>query len=383
MIDTAIVEEYIKRYKSNVPKNWIEILSGSGDQITLTHFDVHNKTVYTILPTKPVANGRSSTVTKESITQGVSSSLSHQTPEPAVTNGAIGGTVPQPTPSPRGQPTQSTTLLTNGAKVNASINGKADLEIDFESNGDMLATLAIIPAAIPPPISVNPAVDGSYFDVYCTLAASPHHFWVQPYDNIQDGGSFVSLCNAMKAFYDNEENHLPILGSPVKKGVAFATKLPDNYWYRVIVDSIVPDSDPAEVVSSFVDCGDIRVIKVEDLQPLYSQFQMLPRQAIKASLSSKFLIFVSDTFYNWHFFITGIFQYQKLADVAAPNGDWSVEASIKFKEMVESKAFVSVVNGIEGSGTQIVLQLQLIDTTGTDDLDVGEMLVDKNMAILK
>lgn len=264
MVHTAVVQKYIDLFKCNVPKDWIEILSACGDQITLTQSDVHNKTVYTICQPTP----SKSSVSEPEVTQNMR----------AMTLAAN-----------QAQPPKTDSDMTRVVKtVNGGSNGLVD-STDFESKGDMLAIPAIIPPAISPPLSVNPTANDYYFDVFCTWAANPHHFSIQPYANIQSDGPLLKLLHDMKEFYDNEENRVaPVAPSLVKKGIAYATKQPDTYWYRVIVDSIVPDSDPLQVVCLYVDTGFIKVLTTEVLEPLFSQFQKLPRQAIKASLSSEY-----------------------------------------------------------------------------------------------
>lgn len=383
MIDSAVVQEYINRHKSNLPKNWIQILYASGDKITLTQFDVHNKTVHTI-SMKSQSSGHPPMTSSQSVngaTEGLNA-MSLSTNSSAIK--------PKEEIKPQEINVQETTIKVQETTIKApeprmvkpSANGgligipngveetKSNVKPDCESNGDMLATLAIIPASVPPPISINPAVDGSYFDVYVSLAANPSHFWVQPYDNVQNNGIFDLLMKEMKVFYDNAENRFEVHGSTIKKGVAFAVKQPNSYWYRIVVDSVDGTADSVQVAAFFVDCGDIRVLKVEELQPLYTQFQQLPRQAMKASLSSK-----SITFELW--FTNSVLI---VADVEPLGNDWSVEATTKFTEIAEQKAFVSMVKGIKGSGTNILLKLQLTDTSDEEDRDVGKMLVDTKLA---
>ena len=289
MIDSAVVKEYTNRHKSNIPRNWIEIVSASGDKITLTQFDVHNKTVYTIFPNMSQSgDGLASGMDAMSLSNVQRADNSTKPQE--IKQVEAPRTV-KPLPSANGgligicNGTGSTDFKTGLSDVDKQVNLS---EYDM---CDMLATLAMIPVAVPPAVSSKP---GEYFDVYVSLAANPNHFWVEPYDNVQAGGAFHLLLQEMKTFYDNEENRIEVHGSTVKKGLAFAFKQPDSYWYRVIVDDIVPGTDPVEVVCFFVDCGDIRVIKVEELQPLYTQYQKLPWQAMKAKLSSKYNLFRYD-----------------------------------------------------------------------------------------
>jgi hypothetical protein len=220
------------------------------------------------------------------------------------------------------------------------------------SGDDVLSNGLPIPEPVLPEVNPNPKASEAFFDVLITLAASPSNFRVQSYLNIQACSKFTRMVEDMMELYENEENRIELHPDLVCEGIYAAAKFTDGKWYRVRVETVI-SRDPMEVMCYFVDYGDLHLLDLKQIQPLFSQFRVLPKQAIKASL----------------------------ATVEPLDGDWDVLACYEFNKMVESKAFVSTVFGVRRvEGQEPVLQLSLCDTSGESDVFVEQLLVDKKYA---
>nr|AFV31612.1 tdrd7 [Gryllus bimaculatus] len=190
---------------------------------------------------------------------------------------------------------------------------------------------------------------GQYFDVHVTMAANPSNFTVQPY---KERISLEELMGKMQDYYNNHIR-TPVSPDNVKEGGLFAALHKDENWYRVTVSNVIGGST---VSVYFCDFGDVAFLPLDRLQPLSNQFKSLPAQAIKA----------------------------KLARIMPSHGDWSVEDCIRFQERVVEKQFVSV---IVDSGpdllnpSDIVIGLQLYDTSGNVDIEIDSLLVDEKRAV--
>ncbi|GLG96358.1 Tudor domain-containing protein 7 [Gryllus bimaculatus] len=190
---------------------------------------------------------------------------------------------------------------------------------------------------------------GQYFDVHVTMAANPSNFTVQPY---KERISLEELMGKMQDYYNNHIR-TPVSPDNVKEGGLFAALHNDENWYRVTVSNVIGGST---VSVYFCDFGDVAFLPLDRLQPLSNQFKSLPAQAIKA----------------------------KLARIMPSHGDWSVEDCIRFQERVVEKQFVSV---IVDSGpdllnpSDIVIGLQLYDTSGNVDIEIDSLLVDEKRAV--
>ncbi|XP_020295930.1 tudor domain-containing protein 7 isoform X2 [Pseudomyrmex gracilis] len=185
-----------------------------------------------------------------------------------------------------------------------------------------------------------------YFDVHVILVAHPGHFIVQP---LNDASHLEAMIiNLQKSC--NSYNGPP--AESVGKGKLYAGKFKDQ-WRRVYVTNIISDN---EVSVYFCDFGDVTILPRDSLQPLKSEFLKLPYQAIKA----------------------------KLVGIEPINSDWSVEDSLRFKDLVLNKNFVSVV--VESSSDHyspangVVLGLQLIDVNTPEDIYIDRLLVEEKRA---
>lgn len=188
-----------------------------------------------------------------------------------------------------------------------------------------------------------------YFDVHVTMAAHPGNFTVQPFDHKRELESLMIRLQEACETYDG-----PTPGpESIQEGKLYAARHTDGHWYRVCISSIINDN---MVSVYFCDYGDVSVLPLDKLQPLKSEFFDLPYQAIKA----------------------------RLVGIRPINGDWSVEDSYRFHELVVEKSFVSVVvesRPDEFSPAETILGLKLIDVTTNEDICIDKLLVDEGRAV--
>ena len=164
---------------------------------------------------------------------------------------------------------------------------------------------------------------------------------VQPYS---EGPQLEKLMSDLNSFYEKEDNIQEVVSADVKEGDYFAARHTDGFWYRVRVTKVI-DGDSAAI--RYVDYGDLTMVSLSDIQPLWGQFRNLPYQAINA----------------------------KLANVVAAGSDWLPEDTVWFNNRVADKQFVSLVKAVTGEKEPRV-ELVLIDTTHpSEDKYIDQELV--------
>ena len=182
--------------------------------------------------------------------------------------------------------------------------------------------------------------EGEYFDVNVTFAVSPSNFVVQPYS---EGPQLEKLMSDLNSFYNKEEN-VQEAPADIKEGDYCAARHTDGFWYRVRVTRVI-DGENAAI--RYVDYGDLTMVALSDIQPLWGQFRNLPFQAINA----------------------------KLANVVSAGSDWLPEDTVWFNNRVADKQFVSLVKSVSGEKEPTV-ELVLIDTTHpSEDKYIDQELV--------
>ncbi|XP_011303923.1 tudor domain-containing protein 7-like [Fopius arisanus] len=190
----------------------------------------------------------------------------------------------------------------------------------------------------------------SCFDVHVTQsAANPDNFVVQP---LEDKEKLEAMMKSMQIAYSGVREKLRM--EEIKEGKVYAVKLQDGIWYRATVNKILGE----QVAVYLSDFGNINVIGLGQLQLLKKEFMELPCQAIKAGLNG----------------------------IQPANGDWSLAACIRFKELVVNKDFVSIVKRIDQDETApgFSLGLDLIDVSIQDvDVLIHEILLKEKWATTK
>lgn len=192
-----------------------------------------------------------------------------------------------------------------------------------------------------------PAV-GQFFDVFVTFAASPSNFAVQSWKMTK---SLSTLTSELQAYYNNPIHCDDLVD--IEVGEYYAVKHTDDTWYRAHITT----AQEGIVAGLFVDFGDCFVLSQDKVQLLPSKFRRLPCQAIKA----------------------------KLHGIVAANVDWSPEDTRRFQDLVEYRAFVSVLKDIEKENDEsMVLSLNLIDTSDKNlDVYIHQILLDERRAVKK
>ncbi|XP_054158891.1 uncharacterized protein LOC128957195 [Oppia nitens] len=413
--DTGLKQEYERRFSHRLPVDWIRILEKCGSdliEVTVQKYSNGSKT-FIQLPIKKVRNSTgnlpASPVSQSSLAKSLTivgkngdtkipmtpirmtpSVVNTQSPVPElspnnksglmtataavaaattasdnrkVQNGSQSvpkdrmittGTTDQVVIEPPKQQQQVNTK-TNG-QLNGSIGGVVNNSghtngHTSHSSGDTYTSDNVLSGGrpIPPPLlpDVNPE---EYFDIFVLLSATPKNFIVVPFANTAHNSPFQKLKSKMLDFYDNVDNHIDLTAELIVNGIYIATKARDE-WFRAQVKSVI-SRDPFQVITYLVDYGEHLTVDIKDIQPLYTMFRELPAQALRASL----------------------------AGVQPIGTDWDVMTSFEFRKMVEKKPFVSTVQSIDQLDGQPVLSLSLCDTTGSEDLYIGSILVDKGFA---
>nr|XP_030113566.3 tudor domain-containing protein 7 isoform X3 [Taeniopygia guttata] len=159
---------------------------------------------------------------------------------------------------------------------------------------------------MPPPLPLPKP--GDLMDIYVSVACHPGHFVVQPWNELNN---LYALMEEMILYYSRAEEK-PVI---VKKNELCAAKIGDE-WYRVIIKAILKNG----VLSVYeLDYGKYEVVSIGKVQPLLDTFRRLPFQAITAQLAG------------------------------VKNQQWSEEASIVFRNLVEKKPFVAQIQAVNDS----------------------------------
>ncbi|NP_001127391.1 tudor domain-containing protein 7 [Pongo abelii] len=156
---------------------------------------------------------------------------------------------------------------------------------------------------LPPPVHLSKP--GEHMDVYVPVACHPGYFVIQPWQEIH---KLEVLMEEMILYYSvSEERHIA-----VEKDQVYAAKV-ENKWHRVLLKGILTNG----LVSVYeLDYGKHELVNIRKVQPLADMFRKLPFQAVTAQLAG-----VKCT-------------------------QWSEEASMVFRNRVEKKPLVALVQTV-------------------------------------
>ncbi|XP_025743742.1 tudor domain-containing protein 7 isoform X2 [Callorhinus ursinus] len=156
---------------------------------------------------------------------------------------------------------------------------------------------------LPPPVHLSKP--GEHMDVYVPVACHPGYFVIQPWQEIH---KLEVLMEEMILYYSmSEERHVA-----VEKDQVYAAKV-ENKWHRVLLKGILTNG----LVSVYeLDYGKHELVNIRKVQPLVDVFRKLPFQAVTAQLAG------------------------------VKCNQWSEEASMVFRNHVEKKPLVALVQTV-------------------------------------
>ncbi|XP_053321764.1 tudor domain-containing protein 7 [Spea bombifrons] len=156
---------------------------------------------------------------------------------------------------------------------------------------------------MPPPLPLPKP--GEHIDVFVSVACHPGHFVFQPWQELH---KLEVVMEEMLLHYSTTEEK-PVA---LEKTKIYAAKI-DNKWYRVLLKGILTNG----LVSVYqLDYGRHELVNCRKVQPLLQKFRQLPFQAVTSQLA-------------------GIKCEQ-----------WSEEASIVFRNHVEKKPLVALIQAV-------------------------------------
>ncbi|KFQ92498.1 Tudor domain-containing protein 7, partial [Nipponia nippon] len=199
--------------------------------------------------------------------------------------------------------TSSTKATGDGVSALRLTSGR--LEKSF-SDSAREPSSAVSTIDMPPPLPLSKT--GELMDVYVSVACHPGHFILQPWKELHN---LEALMEEMILYYSRAEEK----AVNIEKNKLYAAKI-ENQWYRVIIKGILRNG----FLSVYeLDYGKHEFVSIEKVQPLVDTFRKLPFQAITAQLAG------------------------------VKNQQWSEEASIVFRNLVEKKPLVAQIQAVNES----------------------------------
>ncbi|XP_068090419.1 tudor domain-containing protein 7 [Hyperolius riggenbachi] len=193
------------------------------------------------------------------------------------------------------------------------------------------------PSDLMPPLLPLPKT-GEHIDVFVSVACHPGHFVFQPWQELH---KLEVVMEEMLLHYSSTEEK----SVDVEKNKIYAAKV-DNKWYRVLLKGILTNG----LVSVYeLDYGKHELVNTRQVQPLLDKFRQLPFQAVTSQLAG------------------------------LKRERWSEEASIVFRNHVENKPLVALIQTVHESTNSWERKVvaYLVDTSLPDtDLWVHDIMND-------
>lgn len=194
-------------------------------------------------------------------------------------------------------------------------------------------------------------VIGSFFDVNVPNAVSPWNFFIQPW---QSNLKLEKLMESLQQRYNKDAQYSPLSMDDIIPGKVYAARHPESeVWHRTSVTKVI---NPQSISAYYVDYGYYFNLHSNQLMPLDIEFLELPYQAVKA----------------------------KLTGVKPKNNKWTMGDCELFRKLVTGKQFVSVIEDTETDEfcpSDVVLCLRLVNTRGEQDVHIGDVLIQKDIAV--
>uniref|UniRef100_A0A182JIM9 Tudor domain-containing protein 7 n=1 Tax=Anopheles atroparvus TaxID=41427 RepID=A0A182JIM9_ANOAO len=190
---------------------------------------------------------------------------------------------------------------------------------------------------------------GQLFDVKVTIVSNPMFFIVQPYAHAKQLNQL--MCELQEFCMSKAQI---VRKNQIRQGEAYAALNRDGHWYRIVVVNILFGRSP--IHAYFCDFGMIEMLTIDNLRVLPANFRVLPQQAVKA----------------------------KLYGVKPLNKDWQAEDAVRFQELTVRRSFASIVHSVQAdeiNKDEKLVELELIDVSGEDDVYIHKRLVDEGLAV--
>ncbi|XP_052123270.1 uncharacterized protein LOC113205131 isoform X1 [Frankliniella occidentalis] len=190
------------------------------------------------------------------------------------------------------------------------------------------------------------AEPGEYVELKVAEVYSPHKFWVMLR---KDALTLNRLMDELQDFYQDHGAKYVMPDCTIVEGQC-CVAIYDGEWHRAVIKSV---GETPEVI--YIDYGTVSKCSKTDLRFIHSDFSVLPKQAIRASLSG----------------------------IEPPNGSqrFSKEAGFAFLALVVDRELIGLVQKVDLE--EPFLELFLIDTNGETDIHLNDVLVTEGHASFK
>lgn len=150
------------------------------------------------------------------------------------------------------------------------------------------------------------------------------------------------------------------------------------FWSLIALNSVKIQSIlHADTVAVYkCDFGDINILNIDSIRFLPSDYRKLPQLAIPAKLHGN-----ANNHSATHFSIWWPFNF--ISGIQPKNIIWNDEDSAYFQKLTVEKQFVAEIKAIRkdtNSYQKILLDVNLVDVSATDDINVNQKLVMENHA---
>ena len=184
-------------------------------------------------------------------------------------------------------------------------SGVEDLDLNSELLDYIAASMKDLPGTLQSVRSSKlPAIlkDEDGHRVVVSMAINPNNFMISSASLY--GEEYRRMEEELEQVYSDET--IPLSANLVYPGLYVSAKK-DGRWYRARIEEQVGSKETPKFTATLIDVGEITVLELIAIQPLYSQFSELPMRVSRASLSGLAPI---ATTYD----INGIVHFKRLID---------------------------------------------------------------------
>lgn len=229
-------------------------------------------------------------------------------------------------------------------------------------------------APISPPSLPASNQDGQLLRLRCTLVSHPGHFYIRFHNEKHD-----QLLASLDEFYNNDEL-IELTVDVLRTGQYYGAcriRPGRREWVRAQLLHV----ESAEMINCLlIDEGCFGVFRLADLQPLYSSFRTVPKQAIRAEIKG----------FNLRETCLDLFLIMlSLAGIKPPESatDWLPKQAVEFKSLVSDRPLFTRLDDDHHALVECGHRLRLDLMFGKDDQDetlrgrsVASLLIERGLA---